>query len=128
MLCRAVFAEQSVEGLPLSDLEGARLDTRMVHAQERIDVVHGLCAHVGELLDLGRGVLDLLVGEFEPELLDARLDGVPAGQAVSDGHVACEAKVLWLENLVRGRVVEDRFGVNAGLVRECDVATAKTNN
>jgi hypothetical protein len=97
----------------------------MVYTQERVDVVHGLRAHIGKLLDLGRGILDLLIGEFEPELLDARLDGIPTGQAMPDGHVACETKVLWLENLVSRWVVEDRFGMDASLVRECDITTAE---
>lgn len=70
-LRRTMFLEQSVQGFLLSDLESAGLDARMVYTQQRVDVVHGLRAHVGELLDLGRGVLDLLVGEFEPKLLDA---------------------------------------------------------
>ena len=42
-----------------------------------------------------------------------------------DGHVAREAKVFWLEDLVGGGVVEDRFGVNSSLVRKCDIATIK---
>jgi hypothetical protein len=42
----------------------------MVYTQQRVDVVHGLSAHVSEFLDLGRGILDLLIGEFEPKLLD----------------------------------------------------------
>jgi hypothetical protein len=70
-LGRTMLLKQSVQGFLLSDLESAGLDARMVYTQQRVDVVHGLRAHVGELLDLGRGVLDLLVGEFEPKLLDA---------------------------------------------------------
>lgn len=66
-----MLLEQSVQGFLLSDLESAGLDARMVYTQQRVNVVHGLRAHVGELLDLGRGVLDLVVGEFEPKLLDA---------------------------------------------------------
>ena len=123
-----MFAEQSVQGFLLSDLESARLYARMVYTQQRVDVVHGLGADVGELLDLGRSILDLLVGEFEPELLDARLDGIPTGQAMPDGHIAREPEVFWSEDLVGRRVVEDRFGVNSSLVRECDIATAKTIN
>ena len=96
----------------------------MVYTQKRVDVVHGLCAHVGELLDLGCGILDLLVGKFEPKLLDARLDGVPTRQSMPDGHIAREAKVLWLEDLVSGWVVEDRFSMDSSLVRKCDIATA----
>jgi hypothetical protein len=32
----------------------------VVYTQQGVDIVHGLCADVGELLDLGSGVLDLL--------------------------------------------------------------------
>jgi hypothetical protein len=95
----------------------------VVDTQERVDVVHRLRADVRELLDLRGRVLDLLVGEDEPELLDARLDRVPAGEAVSDRDVAREPEVLRLQDLVRARVVQDRLGVDAGLVRERAVAT-----
>ena len=65
---------------------------------------------------------DLLVGELEAKLLNTALDGVPAGQTVTDGDVASETEVLGLEDLVRRRVVEDRLGVDARLVRERAVA------
>ena len=58
-LALAVLAEQPVEGLLLADRELARLDARVVHTQERVDVVHRLRADVRELLDLGGDVLDL---------------------------------------------------------------------
>lgn len=64
----------------------------------------------------------LVVGQLQLQLLYARLDGVPARQAVADGHVAREAEVFRLEDLVCARVVEDRLGVDAGLVREGTVA------
>ena len=118
-----MFLKQSIKSFLLSDLESAGLDARMVYTQQRVDVVHGLRAHVGEFLDLGCGILDLLVCKFEPKLLDARLDGVPTGQSMPDGHIAREAKVLWLENLVSRWVVKDGFGVNSSLVRECNIAT-----
>ena len=121
----AVLLEQSVKSFLLSNLESARLDARMVHAKQRVDVVHGLCAHIGELLDLSRGVLDLFVGECETKLFDARLDGVPTGQTMPDGHVAGEAKVLWLEDLVGRGVIKDRLGVDPSLVRECDITTVR---
>ena len=78
MVLLAVLLEQPVERLLLAHGELARLDAGVVHAQERVDVVHRLRAHVRELLDLGRRVLDLLICELEAELLDTRLDGVPA--------------------------------------------------
>lgn len=120
-------AEQPVQRLLLADCELAALNAGVVHAEERVDVVHGLRAHVRELLDLRRRVLDLLVGEREAELLDARLDRVPAGEAVPDGDVAREAEVLWLEDLVCAWVVEDRLGVDAGFVRERAIATDSQN-
>ena len=119
-----MFLKQSIKGFLLSNLENAGLDAQMVYSQQRVNVVHGLRAHIGELLDLGGGILDLLVCKFEPKLLDARLDGIPTGQSMPDGHIAREAKVLWLENLVSRWVVKDGFGVNSSLVRECDITTA----
>lgn len=54
-----VLLEEAVEGGLLSNGQFAGLDTRVVHTEERIDVVHRLSAHIGELLDLGGGILDL---------------------------------------------------------------------
>ena len=68
----------------LADLELARLDAGVVHAKQGVDVVHRLGAHVCELLDLRGHVLDLIVREREVELFDTRLDGVPAGQTVTN--------------------------------------------
>ena len=118
-----VLSEQAVEGFLLSNFEGTRLDARMVYTQQRVDVIHGLSTHIGKLLDLSRGILDLVIIELQSELLDARLDCVPAGQAMSDRHVAGEAEILRLENLIGRWVIEDRLGVYTGLVCECDVAT-----
>lgn len=74
----------------------------MVDTQERVDVIHGLCADIGEFLDLGCGVLDLcrtgqastcipgredwpylVVSELEAELFDTALDSVPASEPVT---------------------------------------------
>jgi hypothetical protein len=95
-----VLSQQAIEGFLLPDLEGTSLDARMIYTQQRVDVIHGLSAHIGKLLDLSRGVLDLVITELQSELLDARLDCVPAGQAMSDRHVAREAEILRLENLI----------------------------
>lgn len=55
----AVLAEKAVERLLLADRELAGLDARVVYTQQRVDVVHRLCAHVRELLDLRCRVFDL---------------------------------------------------------------------
>ena len=116
-----MLLEQPVERRVLADLERAALDAAVVHAQQAVDVVHALRAHVRELLDLGGDVLNLVVGELEAELLDTALDGVPAGEAVADRDVAGEAEVLGLEDLIGRRVIENGLGVNTSLVRESTV-------
>ena len=83
MLLCTVFAEQTVQRLLLSNGKLARLDTGVIDAQKRVYVVHGLCPDVGELLDLGSGILDLLVGQLQAQLLDTGLDRIPASQTVS---------------------------------------------
>ena len=54
-----MLAQQPVECLSVAHLELAGEDAGVVDTQEGVDVVHGLRAHVGELLDLGGCVLDL---------------------------------------------------------------------
>ena len=75
--------QEAVEHLAVAELELAAHDARVVHAQDGVDVLHALRADVGELLDLRRRVLDLVVRHLQPELLDPRLDRVPAGQPVA---------------------------------------------
>ena len=82
----AVSAQQSVQRLLLSDRKLSRLDSRVVNPQQRVNVVHGLRANVGQLLDLGRSILDLSIRHCELQLLYPRLDGVPAGQTVSEAR------------------------------------------
>lgn len=118
-------AKEAVERLLLADRELATLDTGVVHAQDGVDVVEALSADVRELLDLRGDVLDLVVRERERELLNTRLDGVPACEAMPDRDVAGEAEVLGLEDLVGRWVVEDGFGVDTGLVGEGTVAASE---
>ena len=122
----SVLTQQAVESLLLANGQLAGLNAGVVDTEQRIDVVHRLRADIRELLDLRGDVLDLVVGEREAELLDTALDGVPAREPVADRDVAREAEVLGLEDLVCRGVVEDRLGVDAGLVRERAVATEKT--
>lgn len=56
---RLVVREELVEQLGLPQLEVARGDVAVIHTEDRVDVVHRLRAHVRELLDLGRNVLDI---------------------------------------------------------------------
>ena len=56
-------------------------------------------ADVSEGLDLVGGLLHLVVGQRQAELLRAVLDGVPAGQAVRNRHVSRHAKVGGIQNL-----------------------------
>ena len=80
----------------LADLELAGLDAGVVDAKQGVDVVHRLGANVRKLLDLGGGVLDLIVVQLESELFDARLDGVPAGQAMAGEYMSNGApEVRW---------------------------------
>jgi hypothetical protein len=107
----------------LTDGKLAGLDAGVIDTEQGVDVIHGLRADVGELLDLGGDVLDLVVGEREAELLNTALDRVPAGETVADRNIAGKTEVLRLENLVSRGVVEDGLGVDTGLVSERTVAT-----
>ena len=60
-----MLLQETIECFLLANSELAGLDTRVVDTEERVDVVHGLRAHVGELLDLGGRVLDLRRRERE---------------------------------------------------------------
>jgi hypothetical protein len=117
----------------------------MVDSQNSVDIVHALGPRVGQLLDLGGSVLDLLVGHVQLELISSGLDGaakvkggtandqsqkqprtrsvppahsLPTGQSVSDRDVSAHTKVLGLQDLVRRRVGKDSLGVNTSLVGE----------
>ena len=54
-----MLLEQPVKSLLLAHGELAGLDARVVHTEERVDVVHRLRTYVRELLDLGCDVLNL---------------------------------------------------------------------
>ena len=44
-------------------------------------------------------------------------------RSVPNRHIACEAKVLGLENLVRAGVVQNGFRMNSCLMRERTITT-----
>lgn len=81
---RTHLLDQLVEHFRLSDLELAVDDGSVVNTQNRINVLHRLCANIGELLDLGSRILDLVIGKLEVELLDSALDSVPTGKTVAE--------------------------------------------
>jgi hypothetical protein len=73
------LVEQALQNLLLTDLEGTADNSRVVDTQDRIDIVHALRPHVGQLLDLGGSILDLVVGHVQLQLLSSRLDAVECG-------------------------------------------------
>lgn len=91
-------------------------------SQQAINVLHGLVLDIGQLLDLASNGLQVLVRQSQAQLLCTVLDRVPASEAMADRDVASHAKDLGLENLVCCWVVQDRLGVDAGLVGEGTVA------
>lgn len=75
-------------------LLGLLVQVAVEGTDDGVCVVDGDGADVGEGLDLGCAELDLGVGHCEGELLDTRLDGVPAGQAGGEVDVALHAKLV----------------------------------
>ena len=96
----------------------------MIDTQHHVDVFHALGADVGEFLDFGSRVLDLVVRHLELELLDTGLDCVPSSESVPNRNIASETEIFGLEDFVCAWVVENGFGVNASLVGEGTVPTA----
>lgn len=121
-----MLAQQLVELLRLSNVQHTTRNRRVVHTQYSVNVFHTLGSDVRELLDLGCRVLDLLIGKSELELLNTALDGVPAGETVSDGDVSGQTKVLGPQDLVGAGVVENRLGVDTGLVRKRTISAGNT--
>lgn len=131
-----MLLEQSVEDGGLADLEVTTLDTSVVNTEDHVNVLHRLCSNVGELLDLGSGILDLyntgqlkydilikdstylFVIKLEVELLNSALNGVPTSQSVTDRDVSGHPEVGRVEDLVGGGVGKDGLGVDTGLVGE----------
>eukprot|EP00051_Salpingoeca_urceolata_P000945 m.37449 g.37449 ORF g.37449 m.37449 type:complete len:464 (+) comp11106_c0_seq1:159-1550(+) len=95
----------------------AELHARLPEAhQHAVNLVHGERPFVGEIFDHRRHCLDLRVGDLQVELLGSVRDGVPAGQAVGKLDVAINAKICWVNDLVRTRVGHHSLGVHASLV------------
>lgn len=84
-------------------------------ADDRVGVVNGELAHVGHGLDLCGALLVLRVGHLDAELVAARLDGVPAGQARGEVDVARHAKVGRVDDFVGRWIAQDGLCVDAGL-------------
>lgn len=131
-----MLLEQSVEDGGLADLEVTTLDTSVVNTEDHVNVLHRLCSNVGELLDLGSGILDLyntgqlkydilikdstylFVIKLEVELLNPAFNGVPTSQSVTDRDVSGHTEVGGVEDFVSGGVGKDGLGVDTGLVGE----------
>ena len=54
-----MLLEESIKSILLANGKLARLNTRVVHTQEGVYVVHRLRTDIGEFLDFGSGILDL---------------------------------------------------------------------
>jgi len=90
--------------------------TEVEAPDDRVGIVDCDRPYVGKRLDLGRHLLELVIGHAEAQLGRAGLDSVPAGKTGSEVDVTCQAEVCGVEDLVCAGVVEDRLGVDAGLV------------
>lgn len=109
------------DGLLLLGHVGQRLaegDATVERSQERIDIVQVGDSDIGQELELGGDLLDLVVGHLHVQLLGSRLDAVPSSQTGGDVDVAGHAEVGGVDDLVGGGVVEDGLGVDTGLVGE----------
>lgn len=89
----------------------------------------------------------LIIGKSKAQLLNTRLDGIPAGQSMASKEysdqkdsgaslrygipnrdVSCQSEIFRLEDLVGAGVVQNGLGMNAGLVSEGTVATREMVN
>jgi len=80
------LVQKLLQDLLVTDLQLTTVDSGMVDSQNSVDIVHALSPRVGQLLDLGGSVLDLLVGHVQLELISSGLDGavrVKRGGSVS---------------------------------------------
>jgi len=118
-----VCLEELIKDMWLPYVKLAAHDAAVIHAQHSVNIFHTLRANISELLDLGCRIFDLVIRKAQLELLNAALNGVPASQTVPNRNVARETKVLGLEDFVRARVIQNGFGVDSGLVRECAIAS-----
>jgi hypothetical protein len=137
------LVQKLLQDLLLTDLHLTAGNGGVVNTQDSVDIVHALRPRVGQLLDLGGSVLDLLIGHLQFQLLGTALDGaaggkvdvfsvdvlpiwlltrrrdsLPTGQSVSDRDVSAHSKVLGLQDLVSSRVGQDGLGVDTSLVGE----------
>lgn len=94
------------------------LELEVERPNDGICVVDGQRANIRHGLDLLGYLLDLVIGHGEAKLLDTALDGVPASQTRREVHVAGDAPILGVQDLVCAWGLEDGLGVNARLVGE----------
>ena len=85
--------EETVEHLLVAERKLSAHDTRVVHTEDGVDVLHTLRPDVGELFDLRCRVLDLLVGHLQAELLHPRLNRVPACEPVATRNVCTNTSI-----------------------------------
>ena len=76
-------------------------------------------ASASDLMRPGEFPFALFVAERETQLDPRGWHGVPAGETMGDARSG-QAEILGAEGPVGGWVVQDRLGVNARLVGECE--------
>ena len=86
--------------------------------QNLIDIVERELFMIGQRFDVLRDGAQLRFIQHQPKLGGAVLHRIPASQLVPDRNVARQAKVVRIQDFVGLRIVQDGFGVDAGLVRE----------
>lgn len=93
-------------------------DIPMERPNHTIHFIDRQLPDIGHGFHLGGALLELLVRHLDVRLHGAALDGFPAGHARDEVHVAGQAEVGGVDDLVGGWVVEDRLGVEVGFVGE----------
>ena len=100
-----------------------RLDTlAVIAAQQDIDIVQIEPFLISQRLDLGSNQLDRIIAEIQLQLLSALLNRIPASEPMGDMNIAGQPKVGGIQDFIGAGVVENRFGMNARLVRKSGIA------
>jgi hypothetical protein len=88
------------------DIHLATMNVEVEASNDRIRVIDSNRPHIGKRLDLGGDLLALLIRQIEAQLAYTCLDRVPAGQSRCEVHVSGQSKIVRVEDLVRGWIVE----------------------
>ncbi|EEQ40972.1 homocitrate synthase, mitochondrial precursor [Clavispora lusitaniae ATCC 42720] len=90
----------------------------MVILDDGVHVINVQSSDVAQQLNLVCHLLTSSVGQVQVQSVNTRLDGVPSGQTVGKMDVSGQAKVGWIQNLIRRRIGQDSLGMDTSLVGE----------